>query len=167
MNRVMIKTGAALLIAACGIGASAAQADDLSCKMSFTLKGWSIIYKTAKGHGTVTCSDGSSMRVHLSSKGGGLTVGKTTIDDGHADFTGVKNIHDVLGGYATGSAHAAVVKAGDAAVLTKGEISLAITGTGRGWDIGVDLGDFRISEIKPKVAPAPAAAPAAAPPAKQ
>ena len=163
MNRIMVKTGAALLIAACGIGASVAQADDLSCKMSFTLKGWSILYKTAKGHGTVTCSDGSSMKVRLSSTGGGLTVGKTTIDDGHGAFTGVKSIQDVLGGYATGSAHAAAVKAGDAAVLSKGEVSLAITGSGRGWDIGVDLGDFRITEAKPKAAPAPAAAP----PAKQ
>lgn len=146
MSRILVKTGAALLFAALGLGAGAAQADDLSCKMSFTLKGWSVIYKTAKGHGTVTCSDGSSMKVHLSSKGGGLTVGKTTIDDGHGEFTGVKNIRDVLGGYASGSAHAGAVKASDATVVTKGEISLAITGTGRGWDVGVDLGEFTISE---------------------
>ena len=147
MSRILAKTGAALLLA-CGMGA--AQADDLSCKMSFTLKGWSVIYKTAKGHGTVSCSDGSSMKVHLSSKGGGLTVGKTTIDDGHGEFTGVKNIHDVLGGYASGSAHAGAVKASDATVVTKGEISLAITGTGRGWDVGVDLGEFTITEAAAK-----------------
>jgi hypothetical protein len=159
MSRILAKTGAALLIAACGIGGGVAQAGDLSCDMSFTLKGWSILYKTAKGHGTVTCSDGSSMKVHISSTGGGLTVGKTTIDDGKGEFTGVKNIHDVLGGYATGSAHAAAVKAGDAEVLTKGEVSLAISGTGRGWDIGVDLGDFRITEVKSKVAAAPAPPP--------
>ncbi|HZR36867.1 MAG TPA: hypothetical protein VFA75_15970 [Nevskia sp.] len=150
MTRILLKTGGVLLLAALGLGAGTAQADDLSCKMSFTLKGWSIIYKTAKGHGTVTCSDGSSMKVHLSSKGGGLTVGKTTIDDGHGDFTGVKSIRDVLGSYAAGSAHAAAVKASDATVVTKGEISLAITGTGRGWDVGVDLGEFTISEMAAK-----------------
>jgi hypothetical protein len=149
MSRILAKAGAAALVAACCIGGTA-QADDLSCKMSFTLKGWSIIYKTAKGHGTVSCSDGSSMKVYLSSKGGGLTVGKTTIDDGHGDFTGVKNIRDVLGSYAEGSAHAAAVKAGEATVVTKGEVSLAITGTGRGWDVGVDLGDFRIVEAASK-----------------
>lgn len=152
MNRILMKTGAALLLAACGLGATA-QADDLSCKMKFTLKGWSILYKTASGHGTVTCSDGSSMKVRLKSKGGGLTVGKTTIDDGHGEFTGVKNISDVLGGYATGSAHAAAVKAADATVVTKGEISLAITGTGRGWDVGIDLGEFTITEVPPPAAP--------------
>lgn len=151
MDRNWFKAGAAALLAAgCMVGASA-QAGDLSCKMKFSLKGWSIVYKTAKGHGTVTCSDGSSMKVRLSTKGGGLTVGKTTIDDGEGEFTGVQSIRDVIGGYATGSAHAAVVKAGDASVLTKGEVSLAIKGTGRGFDVGVDLGEFTISE-----APAPA-----------
>lgn len=147
MNRILARIAAALLLGACG---AAAQADDLSCKMSFTLKGWSVIYKTAKGHGTVRCSDGSAMKVTLSSTGGGLTVGKTTIDDGHGDFTGVRSIRDVLGDYAAGSAHAGAVKASEATVVTKGEVSLAITGTGRGWDVGVDLGDFRIAEAAPK-----------------
>ena len=159
MSRILAKTGALALVAACCIGGTA-QAADLSCKMSFTLKGWSLIYKTASGHGTVRCSDGSSMKVRISSKGGGLTAGKTTIDDGHGDFTGVKSIKDVLGAYATGSAHAAAVKAGDATIVTKGEISLAITGTGRGWDVGVDLGEFKITEVVPKQPPAAAASPA-------
>jgi hypothetical protein len=154
LNSKLVKYGAAFLLVAGGIVGAAAQADDLSCKMRFSLKGWSAIYKTAHGHGTVTCSDGSSMKVHLSTKGGGLTVGKTTIDDGKGDFTGVKNIHDVLGGYAAAAAHGAVVKAGDATALTKGEVSLALSGSGRGWDVGVDLSGFTISEVVPKpVAP--------------
>ena len=28
--------------------------------------------------------------------------------------------------------------------MTKGEISLAIAGSGRGWDVGVSLGGFTI-----------------------
>ena len=146
MNHKLKATGAALLFAACGAFSTAAQADNLSCKMSFAVKGWSLIYKTASGHGTVTCSDGSTLKVHLKSKGGGLTVGKSSIDKGHADFTGVKDIHDVLGSYAAGSAHAATVDAGAAAVMTKGEISMALSGTGRGWDVGVDFDDFTITQ---------------------
>ncbi|MDE0854839.1 MAG: hypothetical protein OSA97_10500 [Nevskia sp.] len=139
------KAAAALVITAAAALVPAAQADDLSCKMSFSIQGWSLIYKTASGHGTVSCSDGSTLKVHLSSKGGGLTVGKSSIDDGHADFTGVTNIHDVLGSYAAAAAHGAAVKAGAASVLTKGEISMALSGTGRGWDVGVDFSDFTIT----------------------
>ena len=148
MNKKLTATGAALLFAACGAFAPMAHADDsdLSCKMKFAVKGWSLIYKTASGHGTVTCSDGSVLKVHIKSKGGGLTVGKSSIDDGHADFTGVKNIHDVLGSYAAAAAHGAAVKAGAASVLTKGEISMALSGTGRGWDVGVDFDDFTLTE---------------------
>ena len=77
---------------------------------------------------------------------GGLTVGKSSIDNGHADFTGVKDIHDVLGSYAAGSAHAATVDSGAVSVMTKGEISMALSGTGRGWDVGVDFDDFTITQ---------------------
>jgi hypothetical protein len=30
--------------------------------------------------------------------------------------------------------------------MTKGEISLEITGSGRGWDVGVSLGRFTITK---------------------
>ena len=29
--------------------------------------------------------------------------------------------------------------------MTKGEVSLALSGTGRGWDLGVALGKFKIT----------------------
>ena len=74
----------------------------------------------------------------------GISFGKTTIDDGHGDFSGVRNIREVLGDYAAGSAHGAAVKAGTSIGLTKGEVSLGLTGTGRGWDIGVDFSNFSI-----------------------
>lgn len=136
-----------VLLAGCGMLGFAAQADspDLSCKMSFKLAGWSAIYKSYSGHGLVTCSDGSSLKVKLSSTGGGLTAGKSSIDDGHGDFTGVKNIHEVLGDYAAGGASAGAVKSAGGTVLSKGEVSLAIGGTGRGWDLGVDLDKFSIT----------------------
>lgn len=120
----------------------------LTCQMSFTLSGWSAIYKTANGTGTVTCNNGKSMPVTLDAKGGGLTVGKYKINDGHGDFTGIQNIHDVLGDYAMATAHAGVVKSSHAAVLTKGSVSLAVSGTGNGWDIGAGFAGFTIKAAK-------------------
>ena len=133
------------LLAAASMPARAA--GEIKCHMHFQLHGWSLFYKTESGSGVVTCSNGQKMRVKLRVKGGGLTVGKSTVDNGHGEFTGVYDISDVLGSYATGSAHAGAVKSSNAAVLTKGPVSLAISGTGRGWDLGVDVGKFVISRV--------------------
>jgi hypothetical protein len=131
-------------LAAAGAVASPARAADLSCKMSFEMKGWSAIYQTADGYGTIRCSDGRSMRVKLSAKGGGLTVGKSSITNGRGDFTGVHSINDLLGSYANANAHAGAEKSVGAQVLTKGTVSLALSGKGHGWDLGVALGAFKI-----------------------
>lgn len=146
MYKPTMKIAAAALVAAAPLMliGEPAQAADMSCKMSFHTSGWSLGYKTASGAGLVSCADGSSMKVKISMKGGGLTVGKSSIDNGHGDFTGVQSIKDVLGSYAAGSAAAGAVKTGDAIGMTKGEVQLAITGTGRGWDLGVAFSDFTI-----------------------
>lgn len=120
---------------------------DVSCKMTFQLSGWSVFYKTAKGSGTVHCSNGQSMHVKLRAKGGGLTFGKTRITDGHGTFSGIHGIRDVLGHYATAEAHAGTE--GDAAkaqVMTKGDVSMALTGKGSGWNLGVAFGAFIIEQ---------------------
>jgi hypothetical protein len=129
---------------ALGISAGSANAADLSCKLNFEMHGWSVIYKTATGTGTVTCNNGSSVKVSLDSKGLGLTAGKSSIDAGKGAFAGVKNIQDVFGQYAAADASAGAVKSSEAQVLTKGEVSLALSGTGRGWDLGVSISDFAI-----------------------
>ena len=85
------------------------------------------------------------MRVTISAKGGGLTVGKSHIDNGTGQFSDIHTIDDVLGAYAQGEAHAGVVKSGDAQVLTKGTVSLALAGGGQGMDIGVDVGEFTLT----------------------
>lgn len=139
--------GAGLLLSAAPVLA-ADNAQTLNCQMSFTLSGWSAIYKTANGSGTVTCNDGKSLPVTLDAHGGGLTFGKYKINDGHGEFTGVKNIHDVLGDYAMATAHAGVVKSSHAAAMTKGSVSLALSGTGDGWDIGVGFSGFTIKAAK-------------------
>jgi hypothetical protein len=118
---------------------------DLDCKLTFSLTGWSLIYKHADGVGRVTCENGASMPVKISIKGGGLTAGKWHVDNGKGKFTDVHRISDVLGRYAQGGAHAGVVKSAEAQVLTKGTVSLALAGHGEGIDLGVDVGAFTIS----------------------
>jgi len=118
---------------------------ELDCSMSFALTGWSLIYKHAEGNGIVRCENGQSMPVTIAVTGGGLTAGKWHIDDGKGTFSDVHDINDVLGSYAAGSAHAGVVRSGSAQVLTKGDVSLALAGTGEGVDLGVDVSKFTIS----------------------
>ena len=120
-------------------------APDLDCKLTFSLTGWSLIYKHADGTGRVTCENGRSMPVKISVKGGGLTAGKWHVDNGTGKFTDVHRISDVLGRYAQGGAHAGVVKSAEAQVLTKGNVSLALAGHGEGVDLGIDVGAFTIS----------------------
>jgi hypothetical protein len=84
------------------------------------------------------------MPVTISAKGGGLTVGKSHIDNGTGKFTNVHSINDVLGTYAQGDASIGAGKSGTAQVLTKGTVSLALAGDGEGIDIGVSFGGFTI-----------------------
>ncbi len=119
-------------------------AGDVDCKLNFNLSGWSAFYKTAKGTGTITCDDGSSLPVRISAKGGGVTFGKSTIENGTGEFSGVHNIRETLGTYAAAEAHAGAVKSSKAQVMTKGEVSLALAGTGKGWDLGLAFGNFVI-----------------------
>jgi hypothetical protein len=121
---------------------------DLDCKLRFSLTGWSAIYKHAEGSGTVTCENGKSMNVKIEAKGGGLTVGKSHIDNGKGEFTDVHKIEDVLGTYAQGDASIGAGKSGTAQVLTKGTVSLALAGAGEGVDIGISFGGFTISRAK-------------------
>lgn len=123
---------------------AAAHAGDLTCKMRFQLSGWSVFYQTATGSGTVTCSNGQSMRVHIRVKGGGLTFGKSKITDGIGRFGGVDSIGEIKGHYANAQAHAGAEKSASAQVLTKGDVTLALSGTGEGWNLGVAFGAFII-----------------------
>ncbi|WP_425501765.1 hypothetical protein [Pseudoxanthomonas broegbernensis] len=119
-------------------------AGDVDCKLHFNLSGWSAFYKTAKGTGTIRCDNGASLPVRISAKGGGVTFGKSKIEDGVGEFSGVANIRETLGTYAAAEAHAGAVKSSKAQVMTKGEVSLALAGTGKGWDLGVAFGNFVI-----------------------
>jgi len=132
------------VIAAVMVAGSAQAGDsDLKCTMTFQLKTWSIIYKSSTGTGTIHCSNGRSLRVRLSAKGGGLTAGKSE-ESGRGVFSPVGHIDDLLGGYAQLRAHAGAVNSVQAQVMTKGEVSLALSGKGHGWSLGVDMGELKI-----------------------
>ncbi len=126
-------------------GSPARAAQGTVCEMRFTMSGWSAIYKTAKGNGTITCDNGQTAKVHLSAKGGGLTAGKYRIRDGYGKFSAVSGISELFGDYAEGGADAGVVKSSEAQVMTKGEVSLALAGHGSGVNLGVSFGKFTIS----------------------
>jgi hypothetical protein len=145
MRTVVSGVVASLALFAAGTGSSLAAAASVDCEMTFTMKGWSAFYKTASGAGTIKCSNGQSMNVKLSAKGGGLTVGKSTIEDGQGKFSAVTGLQELLGSYVSAEAHAGAVKAAKAQVMTKGEVSLALSGTGRGWDLGIAFGKLTIS----------------------
>lgn len=131
-------------LVALGTTSLAGAADEINCKLRFDLSGWSAFYKTATGAGTITCDNGQSMPVNISAEGGGLTFGKSTIEDGVGAFSNVIDIEQTLGSYASAEAHAGAVKSSKAMVVTKGEVSLALSGTGKGWDIGIGFGKFTI-----------------------
>jgi hypothetical protein len=154
MEESMIRTFTTLLALAgfALFGVQLAQAQeprpDLECHLQFSLSGWSAVISRAKGTGTVTCADGSSLPVVISVKGGGITAGRSHIDNGTGRFSHVHQIDDVLGRYAEGEAHAGVVHSGTGQVLTKGPVSLALAGRGEGIDLGVDVGEFTLKAAK-------------------
>jgi len=137
-----------LILALAGLAAPPARAEgkQVDCEMKFSLKGWSAFYKTTKGSGTITCDNGQSFGVEIVSKGGGLTFGKSEIKNGTGKFSEVSDVNELFGAYAQAEAHAGAVKSSAAQVLTKGTVSLALSGVGDGWDVGVDFGKFTITK---------------------
>jgi len=120
------------------------------CKMKYSLSGWSAGYSTATGSGTITCDNGQSARVSLEATGGGVTAGKTKIIDGSGTFSEVGDISELFGSYASADVHAGMVDSSAAQVVTKGTVSLAFSGTGKGVDLGVTFGKFVIGKQSAK-----------------
>lgn len=145
MHRILrlgavVASGLALMLPA------ASQAGSVDCEMRFNLSGWSAFYKRSSGEGTISCNNGQTLRVRLEARGGGISFGKSRIENGVGEFSGVDDIRELIGGYASAEAHAGAGRSAKGQVVTKGEISLALSGTGKGWDVGVAFGSFVISE---------------------
>ena len=115
------------------------------CEMTYTLREWSIFYKEAHGDGVITCDNGQRAEVHLLARGGGLTAGKAEVRDGKGKFSEVSDIRELFGKYAAAQADAGAVKSAEATVVTKGEITLGLTGKGTGWQLGIRFSKFTIS----------------------
>ena len=120
----------------------------VGCTMIFDLKSWSAFYKSTKGNGTITCDNGQSAKVKIKAKGGGITFGKSDVINGTGRFTGARRINELFGAYAQSEVHAGAGKSAAAQALTKGKISLALSGTGRGVDLGFAFGKFTIARAK-------------------
>ena len=145
-NKIIIS----LLLMLLGISAPVFAGDNtkstIKCTMDFTLKGWSVFYKTAEGSGQVTCSNGQHDKVKINVTGGGLSFGSMEILDGEGTFYEVTNIDEIFGGYVAAEAHAGAGKTTQVSVYTKGTISLKLEGTGRGINVGFDFGKLEISK---------------------
>ncbi|MBM4208728.1 MAG: hypothetical protein FJ190_12275 [Gammaproteobacteria bacterium] len=115
--------------------------------MNYKLSGWSFVYKQYDGTGAVRCSNGQQAQVRLASKGGGFTIGRSEID-GTGVFSELKDIREIYGTFVELEGHAGVVKSAAGQVLTKGIVSLAMSGEGRGIDIGVNIGGLTISPLR-------------------
>ena len=146
LRKGVIAAGLSLAFATLAVSSTQAAEAELDCTMRFDLTGWSAIYKHAEGAGVVTCENGKTMNVKISANGGGLTVGKAKIENGKGEFSDVYHLDDILGTYAQGEATAAAGKAATAQVLTKGNVSLALAGTGEGVNLGISFGGFTISK---------------------
>lgn len=115
------------------------------CRMDFNLKTWAAFYKSGKGWGTIRCNNGQRSEVKIRTHGGGVTFGKSHIQDGRGTFTNVYDISEVYGKYVASEASAGASKSTGAQAMTKGDISLTLSGTGQGFDLGFSFGSFRIS----------------------
>ena len=145
MSKKYAILGALALAATLG-AAAPSEAAMTKCQMHYTLKEWSVFYKQGKGEGTITCDNGQSADVFLEAKGGGLTAGKGEIRDGYGKFSDVEDISELFGNYAEANASAGAGNAAGARAMTKGEVSLALSGKGSGFELGVAFGKFTISK---------------------
>jgi len=150
MKSVWIYGVARIAIMSLAALAQPAWGGSTTCKMRYSLAGWSARYSTASGSGTITCDNGQSARVSLRATGGGPTAGKSKTVDGSGTFSEVADIRELFGTYASAEAHAGAGGSSAAQVVTKGTVSLAFSGTGKGIDLGVSFGKFVIAKQSAK-----------------
>lgn len=135
------------------------------CQLEYSLDGWSVFYKEATGEGVIECDNGQRARVDLETRGGGITFGRSKIVDGLGDFSPVVGIGDLFGDYADAQAHAGMGVSAQAHVVTKGAVSLTLSGRGNGVDLGFAFGRFTIKaaghDVEPRRAEPPPLPPSA------
>ena len=121
-----------LLVALLSMLGGTALAGGTKCRMSFELTSKAVFYKNGGGNGTIT------------SRGGGITFGENKIVNGKGVFSAVDDIKELFGGYAQAEASAGEQKSASADAMWKGDVSLALSGTGEGISVGFSFGRFKI-----------------------
>lgn len=116
-----------------------------SCTMKYKLSGFSLAFKYYDGTGEIQCRNGEHAQVSLSSKSIGFTIGKSEIE-GEGIFSEVRNLNEIYGDFVSMESHVGFLSSVDAQLLTRGEVSLALKGQGRGIDIGATIGDLTIKK---------------------
>ncbi|MEE9607467.1 MAG: hypothetical protein V3U03_06970 [Myxococcota bacterium] len=122
-----------------------AAAEMTHCTIHYSLSGWSAFYMRYDGSGRVTCENGQRASVALRVRGGGVTFGKSQIDRGTGTFSEVEDISEVFGSYVSVGGHAGATQSGEGWAMTKGQVSLVLSGTGRGFDLGFAFAGFTIT----------------------
>ena len=119
-------------------------ADMSSCALTYSLQGWSFFYQEYRGNGFISCRNGQKAHVAIVSRGGGVSFGKSEINDGKGVISRVRSLNEVFGTYVFLDGHAGATRSVEGRIMTKGEVSLALSGFGRGFDLGVTVGTFSI-----------------------
>ncbi|MBI4237523.1 MAG: hypothetical protein HY696_03775 [Deltaproteobacteria bacterium] len=135
----------AILLVAGMTWAGPTWAKSTQCRLQFDLHSWSVLYKSGKGTGAITCDNGQRANVKIRAHGGGVSFGKSNIEDGHGTFSRVEAITALYGSYASSEAHAGAAKSAGAHAMWNGDVSLTLSGKGKGWDLGFAFGSFKIS----------------------
>lgn len=134
------------LVTAVTLGAPSALAGAWTdCQLDYALESWAVFYKETRGSGEVRCSNGQRASVRLRARGGGLALGVSEIAGGRGRFSRVRDIAEVFGVYARAGVGAAAGSAAASLVSTKGDVSLAMSGTGRGVELGIAFGSLEIA----------------------
>jgi hypothetical protein len=133
-----------VLAAVVTVAAGSAEAKPGVCRIDYRIDGWSIFFQSYDGSGTVTCDDGQRRAVAIRLRGGGVTLGKMEINKGKGKFSEVESIEEIFGTYVAVDGQAGATLAAEGRVMTRGKVGLVISGTGRGWALGVSFGGFTI-----------------------
>jgi hypothetical protein len=147
MRRKILTSLIKIILASSMVFVLPAHAEITSCRVEYSIEGWSFLYKDYKGVGIVRCVNGQQANVSIVSKGGGVTFGKSKIDRGTGTFSKVYDIKEIYGTYFSIDGHAGAVSSVEGRAMTKGEVSLVLTGKGRGFDFGFSFSGFTIKPM--------------------
>lgn len=138
MFAVVAAAGAVVLLA------EPASAEMTKCRLTYNLKGWSILYSFSEGTGRISCTNGQAADVAMVAYGGGPAFGRQRLISGKGTFSGVEDISDLYGGYAEAAVYCGAGGAVEARGLMKSNVSLTLSGTGQGINLGIVFGSFSI-----------------------